>query len=595
MAGVSRERPYHDKFIELGFFYVTNRGVQKPQCVICYEVLSNESMKHNKLQRHLSSKHPAYKDRDRSFFDRKLTALRNTRLDKQGKCQQINENALEASYRVSLRIAKAKSPHTIGEELIMPCAKEMVSLMIGEDMVSKLGIIPLSNNTVHRRICDMSEDITAQNIAAIKESPWHAMQLDESTDIASCAQLIVWVRFIKDGDFVDEPLLCKSLETTTKGEDIFTKIDAFYNKEGLDFNKLIGSTTDGAPAMLGKHSGFKAKLQQVASHTFMIHCMIHREALAARTMPESLMNVFSQVIKIVNHIKSSALNKRLFKLFCDEMDANHMSLLFYTQVRWLSRGNVILRVYELRQELKEFLRTQMKNEWVAMLESSNWLAKLCYLSDIFERINVLNRTLQGKDTNLMLFHDKIKGFLVTLGLLKDKVSRSRFVLFPRLSVHMEESENIEIEPLSYEITEHIQSLINQFKNYFPELDVQSFTVARDPFSAPLDAITDDDITEEELVRLKQDSGAKALFQSASLHSVWCKMPQSYPRLSEKVMWLLMPYPSTYLCEQSFSTMVVMKTKHRNRLEIEKDMIVALSSTKPRIGKLVPEKQAQPSH
>ena len=178
-------------------------------------------------------------------------------MDKQGKCQQINENALEASYRVSKRIAKAKSPHTIGEELIMPCAKEMVSLMIGEYMVSKLGIIPLSNNTVHRRICDMSEDITAQNIAAIKESPWHAIQLDESTDIASCEQLIVWVRFIKDGDFVDEPLLCKSLETTTKGEDIFTKIDAFYNKEGLDFNKLIGSTTDGAPAMLGKHSGCK--------------------------------------------------------------------------------------------------------------------------------------------------------------------------------------------------------------------------------------------------------------------------------------------------------------------------------------------------
>ena len=134
---------------------------------------------------------------------------------------------MEASYRVSLRIAKAKSPHTIGEELIMPCAKEMVSLMIGEDMVSKLGIIPLSNNTVHRRICDMSEDITAQNIAAIEESPWHAMQLDESTDIASCAQLIVWVRFIIDGDFVYEPLLCKSLETTTKGEDIFTKIGAF--------------------------------------------------------------------------------------------------------------------------------------------------------------------------------------------------------------------------------------------------------------------------------------------------------------------------------------------------------------------------------
>ena len=198
----------------------------------------------------------------------------------------------------------------------MPCAKEMVSLMIGVDMVSKLGIVPLSNNTVHRRICDMSEDITAQNITAIKESPWHAIQLDESTDIASCVQLIIWVRFIKDGDFVDEPLLCKSLEMTTKGEDIFAKMESFYNKEGLDFNKLIGSTTDGAPAMLGNHSGFKAKLQQVAPYAFMIHCMIHREALAFRTMPESLKNVFLQVIKIVNHMKSSALNTRLFRLFC---------------------------------------------------------------------------------------------------------------------------------------------------------------------------------------------------------------------------------------------------------------------------------------
>ena len=97
------------------------------------------------------------------------------------------------------------------------------------------------------------------------------------------------------------------------------------------------------------------------------------------------------------------------------------------------------------------------------------------------------------------------------------------------------------------------------------------------------------------MRLKQDSGAKALFQSSSLHSFWCKMLLSYPRLSKKAIWLLMPYPSSYLCEHSFSTMVVMKTKYRNRLELESDMIVALSSTEPRIKKLVTGKQAQPSH
>ena len=56
----------------------------------------------------------------------------------------------------------------------------------------------------------------------------------------------------------------------TKEEETSTKIDAFYNKEGMNFNKLMGSIANGAPAMLGKHSGFKAKLQ-VTSHTFMIH------------------------------------------------------------------------------------------------------------------------------------------------------------------------------------------------------------------------------------------------------------------------------------------------------------------------------------
>ena len=93
---------------------------------------------------------------------------------------------------------------------------------------------------------------------------------------------------------------------------------------------------------------------------------------------------------------------------------------------------------------------------------------------------------------------------------------------------MEETEDIDVEPISHEITKHIQSLISQFESYFPELDVQSFTMARDPFSAPLESISDDDITEEELVRLKQDSGAKALFQSVSLHSFWCKIASILP-------------------------------------------------------------------
>ena len=136
------------------------------------------------------------------------------------------------------------------------------------------------------------------------------------------------------------------------------------------------------------------------------------------------MGVLSMLIKMV-----IALNKRLLRLFCQEMGAGHMNLLFYTQVRWLSRINVVLRVYELREELKEFFRTEKKHEWVADLESSDWLAQLCYLSDIFERLNFLNRSLQGKGANLMIFHER---FSANYGPAQTEGNTRMVVIIPAL-------------------------------------------------------------------------------------------------------------------------------------------------------------------
>ena len=88
-------------------------------------------MKRNKLERHFDSKHAGHKGKDRSFFECKLSVLRATQLNRHGEFHQANERALEASYRVSLKIAKAKKPHTIAEELIVPCAMEMASFIFG--------------------------------------------------------------------------------------------------------------------------------------------------------------------------------------------------------------------------------------------------------------------------------------------------------------------------------------------------------------------------------------------------------------------------------------------------------------------------------
>ena len=78
--------------------------------------------------------------------------------------------------------------------------------MIGIDAERKLNNISLSDNTVQSRILDFSEDIKNQTVEQIKVSPsgWFCLQLDESTDVSSCAQLLVFVRYIYKFDFKDE-------------------------------------------------------------------------------------------------------------------------------------------------------------------------------------------------------------------------------------------------------------------------------------------------------------------------------------------------------------------------------------------------------
>ena len=114
--------------------------------------MSAESMKPNKMKRHFDAEHPSFTGKDVQYLKNKTDGVKKSRLDFGRKYQQQNMAAIEASYLVALRIAKAKKPHTIAEELLLPATKDIVRVMLGADYVSKLNTISLSNNTVSKRI-----------------------------------------------------------------------------------------------------------------------------------------------------------------------------------------------------------------------------------------------------------------------------------------------------------------------------------------------------------------------------------------------------------------------------------------------------------
>jgi len=139
-------RKYDSSYIRFGFVAMDDGAVPKPQCVICGDVLSNDAMKPSKLTRHLNTKHKDLSSKPKEFFERKCIDLKE-RQKQILAVSHINTCALRASYKVALRIAKAKKPYSIGETLVIGCIKDVCSEMLGETAAKKVAQVLKRHNS----------------------------------------------------------------------------------------------------------------------------------------------------------------------------------------------------------------------------------------------------------------------------------------------------------------------------------------------------------------------------------------------------------------------------------------------------------------
>ncbi|KRZ54779.1 PiggyBac transposable element-derived protein 4 [Trichinella nativa] len=86
---------------------------------------------------------------------------------------------------------------------------------------------------------------------------------------------------------------------------------------------------------------------------------------------------------LVDRYLRGFLTSRLFEKLCEEMGSCHKSLLFHSEVRWLSRGKVLTRLVELR-EVVVFLKGQ--SDYSKVLRDEKFVLKLTYLTDIFSTL-----------------------------------------------------------------------------------------------------------------------------------------------------------------------------------------------------------------
>ncbi|XP_072378031.1 protein FAM200C-like [Diabrotica undecimpunctata] len=134
----AKKRKYNHGYIKYGFICMCKDNVEHPQCVICDKVLSNDAMRPNRPERLLSSKHNSFKDKTKECFATKSENLKRMKLDSTVSKAQSSKKVLNASYELSLLIAKGKNSHIIGETLVKPCLLKAADIILGTQKKQKL-------------------------------------------------------------------------------------------------------------------------------------------------------------------------------------------------------------------------------------------------------------------------------------------------------------------------------------------------------------------------------------------------------------------------------------------------------------------------
>ncbi|XP_076354394.1 general transcription factor II-I repeat domain-containing protein 2-like [Tachypleus tridentatus] len=199
-----------------------------------------------------------------------------------------NESVTCTSYKTVHRMAERGKPFT-DSNFIKECMMEATNELCSEK-ANFFESISLSATSVVRRAEELGENIALQICQKARNVLWYSLALDESTDLSSTSQLLMFIHGVNlDFQITEELASVCSMHGRTTGEDIFMEVHKTLQDYNLQWNRLRSVTVDGGKNMTGVKKGLVGLIRkqledlQLPSALF-IHCIIHQQAFCGKRL-----------------------------------------------------------------------------------------------------------------------------------------------------------------------------------------------------------------------------------------------------------------------------------------------------------------------
>ena len=171
--------------------------------------------------------------------------------------------------------------------------------------------------------------------------------MGHSTDAAHMTQPAIFIRGVDDEyDVTEEMASLVPLKDTTKSRDLYEAVKNMLKQFSLSTVNIPGRVTDGALVMAGEREVLVKLIENNAiaaqnSCLMKYHCIVHQENLCTQAL--KMDNVMQIIIKTVNFLKAKGLSHHQFQEFLKSTDADYGDIIYFLEVRWLNRGQMLKR------------------------------------------------------------------------------------------------------------------------------------------------------------------------------------------------------------------------------------------------------------